>query len=289
MGDAHIRAVVHALQSTEVNPDILDCVTPIATHNLAPNQNVPQEHGSRRGLIRSLPSYPLDLLPAEVHAWSEFADGILSNPDVDWLSSLGAIRQADNKIYQLHLARQANVAFPKTLVARTVADVHEFLGDTAVLKPLGSGVLDDGSGNGSPRVFYSTIVNVADLADDELARAPVLAQEPIMADRHLRIVTLNEQIWCASLSAHGVAFDWRESPSNTQLAWEPFKPPDHVIEEAVRLTALAGIGFSSQDWLEAEERYWFLDLNPVGKWLFLPKGIAEQVTTAIAAWLCSKA
>jgi hypothetical protein len=289
MGDAHISAVAHALHHLGVEPELLDLATNVGPYRLGEIQHTLQQDKLARGLIRAMPTYPVGLLSAELHAWSDFVDGVVSNPAIEWLSNLAAIRQADNKLYQLGLAQQGNIAYPKTLVPSTAADIRGYLGETAVLKPLGSGVLDEGTATLPARVFYSTVVDVANLVDEELGRAPVLAQEFIRADLHLRIVTVHQQVWCASLSAQDVAFDWRESPATTQLAWREFEPPTEVIDGALRLAALASIRFSSQDWLEARGRFWFLDLNPVGKWLFLPKGVANAITKAIASWLADSA
>lgn len=282
--DAHIRAVVDALRAGRVEPDLIDSASDRGACVLDPAAHLPEPSEPTRGLIRSMPTTPLDLLPIELHAWSDFADAIVFDPEIEWLSGLAAIRQADNKLHQLQLAKRAGVAFPRTLVPSTVADIRQALGSEVVLKPLGAGVIAD---EATPmRVFYSTLLESSSLTDAELARAPVLAQQPIRADRHLRVVTVHDQVWCAALPADAVAFDWRSSPSGTRLAWAPCTAPDGVVAGALRLNSLAGIGFSSQDWLDAAGSYYFIDLNPNGKWLFLPGEVAQQVTVAIARWLC---
>jgi hypothetical protein len=58
-----------------------------------------------------------------------------------------------------------------------------------------------------------------------------------------------------------------------------------VQQVALGLAVSLGLGFSSQDWVETADGYWFLDLNPSGQWLFLPELVAHPVTSAVAAWL----
>lgn len=56
------------------------------------------------------------------------------------------------------------------------------LGKRFVVKPLGSGFVADGSNS---RVFFATLMDVDDCPDEAFARAPVIAQEYIVADEHL--------------------------------------------------------------------------------------------------------
>jgi len=181
----------------------------------------------------------------------------------------------------LALADRIGVKHPRTVVARTTADIGNYIGEEVVLKPLGPGVINNGDG---PRVFYATLVELSDLADSELAYEPVIAQQPLSADEHLRVVTVGARIWCGSLSAVGLPLDWRESPA---LRWRKCDVPRVVARDALRLARISGIGFLSQDWIRVGDDFWFLDLNPNGKWLFLPEEVAGPVTDAIVTWLAN--
>jgi glutathione synthase/RimK-type ligase-like ATP-grasp enzyme len=97
-------------------------------------------------------------------------------------------------------------------------------------------------------------------------------------------VTVRHRAWTAALDARGVPLDWR-GDIEAHGAFEPTKTPSQVREAALGLAASLGLGYSSQDWIETADGYWFLDLNPSGQWLFLPEPVAGQVTSAVATWL----
>ena len=55
--------------------------------------------------------------------------------------------------------------------------------------------------------------------------------------------------------------------------------------DSLRLAEAVGVRQSSQDWILADEGAYFIDLNPVGQWLFLPSPVADAGTSMLAAWL----
>lgn len=236
-----------------------------------------------QGLIRGLPQPPPDLGDAEVQAWTDLVEGIASDPRVNWLSSLSALRFADNKINQLRIAVKCGVPCPKTLIPAKASDIAAGLGEEAVVKPLGPGILH--AGDSGTRVFYTTKMRVRELDDKLLARAPVIAQEPIDADLHLRVVTVQDRIWCAGLDARGLPLDWREASPKLRRAWHEMDVPADVREGALALVRSADLGFSSQDWLVEGDRRVFIDLNPNGGWLFLPSSVSNAVNGALVEFL----
>ncbi|MDP9343946.1 MAG: hypothetical protein M3Q23_18015 [Actinomycetota bacterium] len=102
-----------------------------------------------------------------------------------------------------------------------------------------------------------------------LAGPPVILQRCIRASRHLRVVTIRDEVFVASLRAAEV--DWRSNEINH----ERFRPePDEawpcVRQGATALAAALQIGFSAQDWIvDNSGRPFFLEVNPNGQWLFL--------------------
>jgi hypothetical protein len=280
-GDVHGQAVVEQLLAMAVTPRCVDDLPSAWKASFATSLgNVPDVRA--RGLIRSMPSLPRRKLEAELLAWQAFLDGIASDPSIEWLSPLAAIRQADNKLHQMQVAQLLGIEIPATIVPRRVSNIAEALGKAAVVKPLGSGVTT--TPDGTQRVFFTTVIDTEALTDDALQAAPVIAQQRIGVDFHLRVVTVARQVWCAALRAEGLALDWRED-TNASRHWCRIEPPAAVAHDALKIASAAGIGYSSQDWLQAGDDFYFIDLNPCGKWLFLPDPMNHQITAAIATWL----
>lgn len=205
---------------------------------------------------------------------------LATHEGVEWLTPLDRLVLADNKILQGRAARGIGLQVPPTVVCSRPGDVPAELGERLVIKPLGTAQFASGS---EQRVVFAQAVDRPELEHMPLAGAPFLVQSLIPALEHLRVVTVRDRCWIASLDAEGLPLDWRAA-DHAHGAFIP-KENGSVEAHALRLAARLGLGFSSQDWILAESGAWLLDVNPGGQWLFLPAPIAEDVSLAIADWL----
>lgn len=206
----------------------------------------------------------------------------MSTSRVEWLSPLQRLLAADNKLLQVEAAQDLGILFPDTIVASSRKEIEASVGGDIVVKALGHGVINDTA----TRVLYATRLRSSDLSDEMLAVAPVLVQRFVDASHHWRIVTVGGASWFAELVHHADAIDWREWHPDLRGRWESVDGDDRVRDEALRMAAHFRIGYSSQDWIVSKDgKPYFVDLNPCGRWLFLPTETAEAVTRELAAWL----
>jgi hypothetical protein len=204
------------------------------------------------------------------------------SPAIEWLSSLDACVAAENKVRQYAAASQLGISTPQTVVTSDPDELAEFP-DYVVIKPLGPGhyYADD-----DPMVVYATAMSRGQAAGLPLQTAPFLIQEHLVAMRHYRIVTVANDAWSSAIEADGRPVDWR-SDHDAHQRFTARPVPASVTDQAIELTHRLGLGYSSQDWIETANSYFFLDLNPGGQWLFLPEQQANAITKAIAAYLGS--
>lgn len=236
-----------------------------------------------RGYLRQRLAVPACERDADRSAWQELSDAFLTASGIEWLNPLYEMVRADNKLYQAHLASTLGVPIPRTVVADRVQTLKRELGDHFVIKALGTGTNRYGS---STRVLYATNVRAADLIDAELAAAPVLAQEYLRAELHLRVVTVAEEcVMCSRLPSANL--DWREDRPGDSPDWHSMSNDSVITTMALLLASRAGLGFTSQDWILTDHGPYFLDLNPNGKWLFLPSSTTESIARQTATWLTS--
>lgn len=216
-------------------------------------------------------------------AWLTLLTGFARTSRITWLTQLDQLNRAEGKLTQYDAAAQLGIPVPEAFVTSDPALLREHLGPRLVIKPLGPGhfVGEDGAG----RVVFATEV-LSDAPFLEcLAGAPFLAQRLVDARTHLRVVTVEQDVWACGVDAEKVPFDWRRR-SAAQRSFMPVRPPAEVTVAALRLAGYFDLGYSSQDWiLDRSGQPWFLDLNPSGQWLFLPEPVASAVTGAIAGWL----
>ena len=62
-------------------------------------------------------------------------------------------------------------------------------------------------------------------------------------------------------------------------------PPDETLKSALQMSSAFELGYTSQDWIETEKGFYFVDLNPSGQWLFLPEPLASAISSSVADWL----
>jgi hypothetical protein len=220
------------------------------------------------------------LAAAEKRAFLTLVGSISRLGNRTWLTPLDAMLGAEDRLVQLEVAGVLGISVPQTIVTSDPANASKALGERFVVKPLASGFYrrDD-----EAWAVYTNKLEADEAVSLDFGAAPFVAQEPIVADDHFRVVTVGTSAWAARLSAAGRPLDWRQQTS-AHGEWEPVDAPDLCLD-AVRLAQTLGVGYSSQDWIGNSNGNTFLDLNPGGQWMFLPSEICVAVTDAIADFL----
>jgi hypothetical protein len=219
---------------------------------------------------------------AEHSAWLALMTSLMRLDIIDWLSPFEVVMRAEDKVVQYAACEKLGILYPDTVVTSTPMGLRERFGSEVVVKPLGASHFSDAEAQ-------FKIVAAQPLATDDerlfkLAGAPFIVQQRITASAHLRVVTVLAEVFAARLDAKDLPLDWRTEVS-AHANFEPFAAPDGVRQGALQLARELGVRYSSQDWAVAEDGTYFLDLNPVGQWLFLPDPVSVGVTNALAAWM----
>jgi hypothetical protein len=200
-----------------------------------------------------------------------------------WLTSVDSMLRAEDRLFQLQTAADLGIRVPVTMVTSDATAVIDRLGESFVVKPLGSGYFWR---DGTPHAVFCSRLTASDLQEVDLGAVPFVAQEEIHAGQHLRVVTVGGTAWIARLNALDFPLDWRQDEA-AHLSWNSHTDGD-VERMAVELAGRLNVGYSSQDWLEDGDGAVFVDLNPGGQWLFLPDEVARPVTVAIALFLAGE-
>lgn len=204
---------------------------------------------------------------------------VARDPRINWLTPLDALGGAENKPVQYRAAEKAGVPVPEWIV--TTDPSHVPKSGAWVSKPLGPGSFIDEDGNG-----WIVPTERVDLDHPETITAvPFLLQRFVEATAHARVVTVGDESWSAILPAGDLPLDWRLSIGG-HYGFTPEPVPEYVLGHARAAAVSNGVRYSAQDWIrDADHRWWFIDLNPAGQWLFLPDPVATGITGAIAEFL----
>ena len=214
-------------------------------------------------------------------AWLSLLVSITRSCGVRWLTELDAMLRAENKLVQAVAATELGIATPQTIVTNDPAELKEAFPEEFIIKPLGQGHFYE---DDEARVVYTTVLHHDAPELETLGTAPFLAQRKLEARRHLRVVTVRQRLWSASIEGHDWPLDWREA-AEAHAAFVSTEPPAEVATGAVAMAEHLDLGYSSQDWLLCDDGCYVVDINPAGQWLFLPEPIASSVAGALAVWL----
>jgi hypothetical protein len=291
--DLHARAVVDRLQARGGSVVMLDAERLARSAVVAGEGGVNIESdelsAASRGWMRRLApedwregADPSSHIGVVQSAWILALLSVAALVDVEWLSQIEAIYAAEDKLVQQRACRRLGIEAPPAVLTTRRELIPPELGDELVVKPLAAGHFHDEKG--SARVVHATAMSRDDERLAHLAGAPFLVQRRVEGRTHLRVVTVRERAWVASLPAASYPLDWRSSDEAHSM-WA-VASDDDATRAAVALASELGVGYSSQDWIvDGQGRAHFLDLNPAGQWLFLPEELAALVTDTIADWL----
>ena len=296
--DLHTAAVIEAVEEIGGHPICLDAsslrdadIVIEATGAVVFNPEETDLRGARGWLRRLAPEdwregiVPEGLEGVVRQAWTTALATLIELADVEWLSGLRAIFEAEDKLVQQRACLRIGVPCPPTAVVTRRSRIPSDYGQRLVVKPLAAGHYFDDEGLG--RVVHAVGMDRDDERLDLLTGAPFLVQPQLDAASHVRVVTVRDQAWAAELPASDLPLDWRAS----EEAHTSFRPSDRrdLASKATQLADALGVGYSSQDWLiDHAGAEHFLDLNPAGQWLFLPDEVSGSVTGKIAEWLVSR-
>ncbi|MDP2288145.1 MAG: hypothetical protein Q8M73_06215 [Actinomycetota bacterium] len=295
--DLHVQAVCNLLRHCQ--PSIFDVATlggetfvleEALFFRAGVNFKLGSERPQSRGWIRRLA--PLDWNrgialqsreSAVSSSWMSLLAGVVRSADVEWLTTLDSVLVAESKLTQIQAARALGIQTPRTIVTNNLAAALEAIDGATVVKPLGPSHYFDEFGD--PRMVYTTEIELAKLPPETLAGAPFLIQKLIPADFHLRVVTVLQSTWVASIEASGRPLDWRREDAAHGEFLSVAEPDPAIVMQAQAIARRLMLGYSSQDWIVNSEGAFLLDVNPSGQWLFLPEPIATEVAECIAIWL----
>jgi len=307
--DPHIEAVAGHLRRLGASPLLVDHVRPWRTcrvyyshHGNEVSVSV-QVDGQRvhaqdlAGLWCRMKPVALDAPPDGAGATGAFVRrewrSVLASlehftPVERWLNPRASDLRARNKPSQLAVAQQVGLRVPRTLISNDPDAVAEFLGAGGgehIYKPLSWYARP-------PDTFvFTSVVTAADVASDPdaVTVAPGIFQERIPKAFELRVTIVADRVFAAKVDSqrHQEAqLDWRRW--QTEIAYSPCQLPPDVTARLMALHHTFGLVYGAYDLIVTPDgEHVFLEVNPVGQWLWIEEAtgmpIAEEVARVLAS------
>ncbi|MFB0495015.1 glutathione synthase/RimK-type ligase-like ATP-grasp enzyme [Mucilaginibacter sp. OAE612] len=207
-------------------------------------------------------------------------------PAKKWLSDPNAIHTAENKLYQLTLAREIGFMIPETLVTNSKDRLIEFSDSCEsdiIIKPLKSGRIKDET---SHRLIYTNKLQAAHLANiSEFELTPCIFQKRIEKEYELRITVVGDQVFAAKVYSQTdpeTLTDWRKK----KLKFLTCEIPKELASHCKLLVNKLNLSFGAIDMIKSTDgSYYFLEINPNGQWAWIEIDTGLDISGSIINFL----
>ena len=212
-----------------------------------------------------------------------FLDGL---HQARWVNHLAREREAENKLFQLRIAREAGLTVPRTLMTNDPRQARRFFRKVngqlvaKLLRPVSMSV------SGASSFVYTNQVTSSDLSDTDLLRhSPMVFQELIPKQRELRVAFVGDRLFAGSIQAAESArgqVDWRLAEP-AEVSWQPAAVPREVARKLAVVMSRLGLVYGAIDLIETPTREWvFLEVNAGGEWGMLEHDLGYPISDALA-------
>ena len=210
--------------------------------------------------------------------WSAFIRNLIVLDKAAWINHPVATYRAENKLYQLKLARKCGLTIPETYVGNSLP--QNISSDSLyIVKSLDTALFYV---DGKELFTYSTIVSGQELLTAEIKLAPVIIQKCLSPKIDLRVTVVGNQIFAVTITKHGTALvgDWRRS-NKDNLCYTSIKLPQIIESQVMLLMQNLGLSFGGIDLALVGDTYYFIEVNPTGEWGWLTSSAGLPIDKAI--------
>ena len=201
-----------------------------------------------------------------------------------WISNPNRIRQAENKILQLQIAKELGFNVPHTLLTNIKKDTLNFIdSNSAVIKPIKSGLVAENKE--SLDLIYTRKIN-KEMVLANSSQFPLYIQEEIKNKTDIRVTVVGDKVFAAEIDYHNSdIIDWR-AVENNQIKYKTTILPNKVSELCVQLLKRLKLEFGAIDLAKNQNNsYYFFEINPNGQWAWLDKeldiNIAQEIVNVL--------
>lgn len=225
--------------------------------------------------------------------WNQTLKNIISYlkiKQVKWVDDPLYIQRAENKSYQLYVAKMVGFSIPETLISNDKNDILSFLeGKEAIIKTQGQPVFcreDE---------IYFTFTNKlsAELVKkefDKYVSSPLLLQEYISKKIEVRYTIVKDKHFvCAidSQKSEKSKIDWRRYDIS-QTPYFSIGAPKEIQEKVNLFMEQMNLNYGALDFIVDEnDKWWFLEINSTGQYGWIEALTGLRITDALYKFVTS--
>jgi len=212
--------------------------------------------------------------------WASFIRNLITFENALWINNPVNTYRAENKLYQLKIAKQIGFKTPHTIVSNDPNLCNIDRKEKYVIKTLDPGLLRI---NGKEAFIYTNIISGAHLLEADLRPAPVVIQEYLHPKLDIRVTVVRNKVWAVKILKQGksISGDWRRTKKD-ELEYIPIDLPENIRQLCFKLVKNFGLNFGAIDLTLCNGEYYFLEINPTGEWGWLVNTVDFNIHEEIA-------
>ncbi|OJW70492.1 MvdC/MvdD family ATP grasp protein [Spirosoma sp. 48-14] len=222
--------------------------------------------------------------------WNKTLQGMYSTlSHLPWLTPFREVFRAENKYLQASVAAKCGLKMPPTLISNDKQELIEFASvyGRVAFKLMYQDVYQvaDGTFHG----LYTNVITADSLSEFEvMGENPIVLQEYVEKQYEVRYTVVGDQHFVAKIDSQMSdvsRIDWRryDLKSTPYIAIEP---PAHIRNGVNTLMIKLGLIYGALDFIVKPNNDWiFLEINPLGQYLWVEDLTGMPISKAIAKWL----
>lgn len=204
-----------------------------------------------------------------------------------WVSHPYSLKRAENKIYQLGIAKKIGFDIPLTLITNDPSQIKSFF-EKCNSNNQGNGVVTKVLKHSNELGLCTRKVPDSDLEKiSNVKTTPCFFQEYIEKKVEVRITVVGREFFAAEIHSQDSEkgkIDWRADYSNVQ--YYPHDLPSTIKSKCVALLEEMDLAFGAIDMIiKPNDQYIFLEINPNGQWLWIENFIGLPISEALIEML----
>lgn len=209
--------------------------------------------------------------------------------NLTWVSHPDLMRAASRKLQQFNVARAFGLSVPETVVTNRSQEVAEFIREygRCIIKPIAAGAFI--YGGKSWGIFTSRItLDEIEAGMTSVEYAPVMIQRELEKHLELRITIIGDSVFSCAIDTRGIEHsdvrtDWRVIEPES-LPHSLVSIPDSLSNALKGMLKHYNLNYGAFDVIqESDGRYYFLELNPNGQYLWIELITGAPMSEAMAS------
>ncbi len=203
-----------------------------------------------------------------------------------WLSHPESVYRAENKIFQISVAKEIGFKLPATLITNQHSTLKMFIekhNQKVIVKPLAQGRIKQVDGFKTIYTNQLTKKIISNL--ESYLLTPSIYQEYIEKQYELRVTVVADKVFSAKIDSQQLdetKIDWRKQ----KLPFEKYSLPKKIEDKCRNLVKKLNLSFGAIDIIkDLNGNYIFLEINPNGQWAWLDMETGLNISDEIINFL----